>query len=83
MTSVSARLLPTLARPGLPAAAVICAAGLGVVVIGWDAGVEEPGVIPEVVRGGAALLALIVAAGYAPARLLVPRDLGHLFEPCP
>ena len=75
MTSVSARLLPTLARPGLPAAAVICAAGLGVVVIGWDAGVEEPGVIPDVVRGGAALLALIVAAGYAPARLLVPRDM--------
>jgi hypothetical protein len=75
MTSFSARLRPTLVRPGVPSAAVVTVAGLAALAIAWDAGVKEVGVIPEIVRGGVALLALLVAAGYAPTRLLAPRAM--------
>lgn len=74
MTATSLR--PSTLRPGtFAAAAVVVGAGLAAAAIAWDAGVKEVGVIPELVRGGAALLALLLAAGYVPTRLLAPRDM--------
>jgi len=57
---------------GLAAAAVLA--------IAWNAGVKGAAVAPELVRGAAALLALLVVSGYAPARLLAPREL-HVYLP--
>lgn len=70
--TATGRLPSAAARLVLAAAA---AGSLAALLIAGDAGVKEIGVLPEVARAAAALLALIAAAGYAPARLLAPRDM--------
>jgi hypothetical protein len=57
---------------GLAAAGVAALAGL---VIAGNAGVKGAGGLGDALRAGGALIALLVACGYAPARLLVPRSM--------
>lgn len=67
---------PRWKRPALVVAAVALA--LSALYIARHAGVRSAAAVPETARAVAALLALLVAAGYAPARLLVPRSMyGH------
>jgi len=75
MTARSVGLHPAPVRIGGPAAVVAGLATAAVLAIAWNAGVKEAGVAPDVMRGAAALLALLVVAGYAPARLLAPPEL--------
>jgi hypothetical protein len=75
MTASSARLRPWPARFSAPAAVATGLAAAAVLAIAWDAGVKGAGVAPEIARAAAALLGLLVVAGYAPARLLVPREV--------
>ena len=65
-----------------PAAAVALA--LAALAIAANGGVKGFSAVPDVVRGAAALLALVTISGYAPARLLVPRSMWphlHLVVP--
>jgi hypothetical protein len=80
MSSVAAGARPRPARglrgPNVPlhAAAAIGVAGLAL----WQAaaaGVDGPGAVADVLRGGAAFVLLFGAVGYAPARLLLPDGL--------
>ena len=75
MTATGARLRPAPDRIGRLAVVVAGLAAAAVLAIAWNAGVKGAGVAPDIVRGGAALLALLVVAGYAPARLLAPSEL--------
>jgi hypothetical protein len=63
-----------LSRRAAPLAVGALAAVLALAVAG-DAGVKGFGALPEALRATAALLALVCVAGYAPARLLVPRSM--------
>ena len=75
MIATGVRLRPARVRIGGLAAAAAGLATAAVIAIAWNSGVKELGVAPEVVRGAAALLVLLAVAGYAPARLLAPREL--------
>jgi len=65
----------------VPAADAACAAilALAALAIAWHAGVKGFGAVPDVARGLAAVLVLTVVCGYAPARLLLPRELAPHF----
>ncbi len=51
------------------------AVAIAALAIAANCGVKGFSAVPEVVRGSAGLLVLVSAAGYAPARLLVPRAM--------
>lgn len=86
MSSVAARLGPATAvtprrpphrlRNDAAAAALLILAALA---LAWHAGVKNADAVPDVLRVIAAAAVLTTAAGYAPARLLLPRPvLVHL-----
>lgn len=65
-------------RPAATGRLVLAAAAAGslaALLIAGDSGVKQIGVPLEVVRAAAALVALVAAAGYAPTRLLAPREM--------
>ncbi len=61
----------------MPVADAACAALLAIaaLAIAWHAGVKGVGAVPDVARGLGAVLVLTVVCGYAPARVLVPREM--------
>ena len=64
--------------------AAAAALGLAALAIAANGGVKGFSAVPEVARAGGALLLLVSIAGYAPARLLVPRAMWphlHLIVP--
>jgi hypothetical protein len=73
----AARALPRSSAAAHAAAAV--AVALLALWQAREAGVGGPAALGDVVRGGVAFVALFGAVGYAPARVLVPRELyAHL-----
>lgn len=77
----SGRAPSRLPQPEGRAAGIAVAAALAAVALGfaWDAGVKSTSAVPDVARVLAAAGLLFTAAGYAPARLLLPRAmLPHL-----
>lgn len=54
---------------------VATALGLAALAIAWRSGIKVVSAVPDVLRGLAAVLALTVACGYVPTRLLLPEEL--------
>ena len=76
MSTLAADARQSAVRRG-PAIGIATAALLGLLalLLAGDAGVKNADAVPEVARATLALLVLVCVAGYAPARLLLPRGM--------